>query len=257
MFQSIINRFKDLFTNNSVACYSLKGRKDRQEDSYYCSPETQNGRLVIVADGVGGHGHGDFASQLCIKHFKNNFENTQKIEDAEAFLRQNAMSVASLVLQKGEEEADYKNCGTTLTGFLIRGNFFYTINIGDSRVYIYNVKRQLLRLTNDHSIVQQLIDQNKLTEEEARAHHQKNIMTSAIGQPLDKIKIDVEGPLKIEDDEYLIACSDGVHDALTDNQIKDIVAMENSIKTMVKNMAYKAFIAGSHDNITVCAYKHT
>ncbi len=257
ILKKIFHKIKSFFIekDKSYLSFSMKGRKQFQEDAYYQSPKNQNGRIVIVADGVGGHGHGDFASNLCVNYFKNAFEN-EKIKDPIFFLRTKAMDVATLVLEKGQENKDFKNAGTTLSGFLLQENFFYTVNIGDSRVYKLDKKDNFSRLTKDHSFVQNLIDKGEITEKEAFSHNKRNMLTSAIGQSLEMIKIDISDVQRIEKGDFLFVFSDGVHDALTDEEIKNILIVKKENENIAEIIAEASFDNGGKDNITVCIYKH-
>ena len=152
----------------------------------------------------GGHGHGDFASNLCVEVFREKFEQNAVIEDVEEFLRITAMTVATRVLEKGRHDLNYRRSGTTLTGFLVKEDHFTVINIGDSRVYELLDSGEWLQLTRDHSIVQDLVDEGEITEEQMGKHPQRNIMTSAIGQELAALQIQVEGPYPIDSGELLM-----------------------------------------------------
>ncbi len=243
-----------------ISTHSIKGRKDKQEDSFYVSETTNSRLLIFVADGVGGHGHGDFASQLTVRIFQDAFHafahqkvlHKKQIKD---FLRKTTLHAAASVLNKTTENEEYKNCGTTLSGFFINQNSFYTVNIGDSRVYTLH-NNILTRLTKDHSEVQRLIDLGFISEEESKTHPKKTMMTSAIGQPMEMLAIDIEGPNEIADEQILMACSDGVHDGLPDQEIEKILKQHKNKKDVAKLMVDAAYENGSKDNITACVYKH-
>jgi protein phosphatase len=233
----------------ALETYSIAGKKPVNEDSLL-AVQKKHVALVLVADGVGGHGHGDWASRLCVEQYGLAFEKIDNLNDPEAFLKENAWTVARQVLQKGQDDPAYQNCGTTLTGFLVVEDAYYTINIGDSRTYLYNEKKGLKRLTKDHSMVQEMIDAGTLTEEEALTHPYRARMTSAIGQPLDKIKMDVKGPYTLGASDRLLSFSDGVHDYLTDAQILQII--QSTPENLARELVQKALGVGSHDNITAC-----
>lgn len=235
--------------------YSVQGRKPSQEDSYFISPKKNGKQLILVADGVGGHGHGDFASKLALEIFENTFAQSDTFGDIPDFLRKTSLVVAAMVLQKGMVEPEFQNCGTTLTGFFITDNKYFTLNIGDSRCYHYT-KDKLNQITKDHSLIQDMIDKGEITEEEAFVHPQRNIMTSAIGQPLSLLKIDIDGPHEIDFGEILFAFSDGVHDAITDKQILEIVEKYKKDNDLAQKLVDASFAAGGKDNITAVYYRH-
>lgn len=247
----LLQRFRPL---PQAGGFSIKGRKDKQEDAFYISEKKQAQQLIFVADGVGGHGHGDFASNLCVETFRKAFEQDAEIEDIPAFLKKTAMLVAASVYNKGKTEPEYKNCGTTLSGFFVSYNAYFTVNIGDSRVYAFE-NQELTRMTKDHSIVQSLIDEGKITEKEAFTHPKRNMMTSAIGQKLEMIRIDIKGPYPLKKGAMLLAFSDGVHDALTDNEIEILLKNAADSKHLAQLIVETAYEAGGKDNITACFYR--
>ncbi len=235
--------------------FSLQGRKPAQEDSFYISESLDGKRLIFVADGVGGHGHGDFASQTTVEVFKtafNSFENFNNVHD---FLQKTVEAAATVVLNKSKIDPSYKNCGTTLSGFFINENTFHTVNVGDSRVYLYN-REGFKQVTKDHSVVQDLLDNKIISEQEARTHPQRHIMTSAIGQSLTLMKTDILGPFNIEAGEMLFAFTDGVFDVLTDNDLKILIEKHKDSEHLAKFIVEASYEAGSTDNITACIYRH-
>lgn len=254
----MIGMLKKIFGGNSTSATgssSIQGRKPAQEDSFFISDVCHGMRLVFVADGVGGHGHGDFASQKTVQVFREAFGGISVDTDIEAFLRDTAISAATQVLDKANDDPAYKNCGTTLSGFLVAGRQYRTINIGDSRVYLWT-QDTLCRETHDHSIVQQLLDSGEITEDEAFHHPQRNMMTSAIGQPLHMMKIDISQPRQLKDGDILFCFSDGVHDALTDNQIFSLISRYKDSGDLATRITDAAYNAGGKDNITAVLYRY-
>ena len=251
MIKKIINI---IFNKTKTGSHTLQGRKPTQEDSFYISPVKNKQQLIFVADGVGGHGHGDYASKLCTTIFNQTFNAKQNIQNVEQYLRTTTINVAAEVLKKGQEEPIYKNCGTTISGVFINNEQYYTINVGDSRVYLYNEK--LTQLTTDHSIVQQLIQTNQITEEEAKTHPKRRMMTSAIGQPLNMITIDIKGPYNLSKNDIILCVTDGVTEALTNNQIQQIISQTKQKKQISQTLVNQSYNLGSTDNITACHYIH-
>ncbi len=253
----MLEKLKKIFNSNqsqNIESSSIIGRKTNQEDCFYISESKNNQRLVFVADGVGGHSHGEFASNKTVEIFNEAFSHISEKEIIPDFLRNTVYQAARAVLEQGNQDNEYKNCGTTISGFFITGNAYYTINIGDSRVYLWNCQT-LCRETHDHSIVQQLIDSGQITEAEAFTHPKRNIMTSAIGQDLAMMKIDIQGPRNLEHGDILMAFSDGVHDALTDEQIFQIVKHYQNTQGLADALTTAAYNAGGKDNITAVIYR--
>ncbi len=256
MLKKIIKKANsNIETVSLTGSYSIKGRKKNQEDDFYISEDKNGNRLILVADGVGGHGHGDFASKTITELFENKFSETNRFKDIPDFLHKNTRESASLVLEKVTKQPEYKNCGTTITGFFIKENKFYTLNVGDSRVYIYS-KRKLTQLTKDHSLVQRMVERGEITEQEAVNHPKRNIMTSAIGQKISQIKIDVEGHYMLEHGDILFAFSDGVHDYLSKKELTELIEANYKNSNLAEVLVNSAYANGSKDNITACFYKY-
>ena len=254
----MINRFLRLFKDSvPTSTHSIQGRKPSQQDAYLVSESVENKRLILVADGVGGHAHGDFASQTAIEIFKQEFDGFVKRTDGfiPDFLQQTTMLLAATVLNKSNVEPEFKNCGTTVSAAFIEADEFFTLNVGDSRVYHY-ANNSLRRMTKDHSKVQRLIDANLLTEQEAANHPERSLMTSAIGQPIETLKIDINGPYTLTDNDIILVISDGVHDSLNDEQIANLVEQNKHSSKLAQIIVEQAYKAGSSDNITTCTYTH-
>ncbi len=241
--------------NLNTSFYSDKGRRENQEDAYLISPVTENQQLILVADGLGGYEYGEFASNQTIEIFSNFFIQNKNFDSPETFLRRTVLVAASMIMNKSIEDEKYKECATTLTGFMITGDKYYTINVGDSRSYKFS-DNKLTRITKDHSLVQHLLDEGQITEEEAHTHPQKNIVTSIISASISELKSDVTGPNDLKKGDILIACSDGVHDYLLDETIEKLIAQNIDKQNLAEIIGKAAFNAESQDNITICIYKH-
>lgn len=249
---------KKIFLGNgtkAIETYSIQGRKPAQEDSFYVSEMRYGRRLIFVADGVGGHGHGDFASKTTVEIFNSQFMKMAEEDSITEFLRNTTIMAANAVLGKCADDPSYKNCGTTISGFMVTGNAYYTINVGDSRVYLWN-DDTLSRETHDHSIVQQLLDRGEITEDEAFTHPKRNLMTSAIGQDLQVMKVDISEPRPLAAGDVLMAFSDGVHDALKESQIYQIVKKMHHSDGLAKELVDQSYNAGGKDNITAVIFRY-
>ncbi|RMG27130.1 MAG: serine/threonine-protein phosphatase, partial [Bacteroidetes bacterium] len=169
---------------------------------------------------------------------------------------QKVILIANEVWQKGLSDPAYHGCGTTLSGVLVKGNAFHLVHVGDSRVYMLDRSNNLLQLTRDQTLVQRLMDQGQLSPEAAKTHPQRNVMYSAIGQEPSKISIDIRGPESIRQDELLLLCSDGIHDALEDEQLREILIEHKQNSALAEILVQAAYDAGGKDNITACWYRH-
>jgi protein phosphatase len=252
----MLSLLKKIFINApEVESFSIQGRKPAQEDSFFVSEKKDFRQLLFVADGVGGHGHGDFASQKTVEIFQNAFDELTAGTNVKEFLYSTVLKAAHAVLDKCLEDPSYKNCGTTISGFFVSGDKYNTVNVGDSRVYLFS-DGVLSRETHDHSVVQELLDSGQITEDEAFVHPKRNMMTSAVGQNLHLMRIDVSESRQLRPGDVLMAFSDGVHDALTDNRIFNIVKENKNSGGLAQKLVESAFEAGGKDNITAVIFRY-
>ena len=216
--------------------------RTNNEDSYSADPDLG---LFMVADGMGGHKAGEVASAIAIFQAHNYVANKTPLAEA---LRKTHRDI----LNAGET----KNNGMGSTGVAVLQNGQdYEVNwVGDSRAYRYsfaNKQGHLERLTKDHSFVQTLIDNGSISEQEARNHPQRNVITQCLGNKMQNdVKVgETKGAWKAN--EWLILCSDGLTGELTDEQMSNILKDSQSTDDAVDNLVQKAMEYGGSDNITV------
>ena len=239
-----------------VAANSYIGRRENNEDSYIAEKVGGN-ILLAVADGMGGHLAGEVASKKAIEVLKETLE-ANRFGDPVEILRKAIHRANEEIYKMGHDpdHPEWYKMGTTLTATIVRGDTATVGNVGDSRTYLIR-DGTITRLTKDHSLVQELIDRGEITEEEARKHPQKNIITKALGIE-EELKLEPEDIKKIalKPGDYLLLCSDGLSDALTDKDILNTVMNARSLQDAVKFLIEKAYSMGSSDNITVVLYRH-
>ena len=224
--------------------------RDLNEDSYYVPQEEEDLKLFIVADGMGGYNGGEIASSLAIKAAKNyietNFISTPKDRESILELIKSSMQYANMVVyEKSKEDDELKGMGTTLEICFIYENKMYIGHIGDSR--IYRIRKHIIRkLTNDHSYVETLVKDGKITREEAKTHPKKNMLMKALGCT-DYIEPDVfvRGFLK---DDIILMSSDGLTNMIDEQEIFNIIT--NNKKNASEMLIQKANDNGGYDNIT-------
>ncbi|NJF25684.1 Stp1/IreP family PP2C-type Ser/Thr phosphatase [Thermococcus sp. Bubb.Bath] len=248
---------KKMDISKNLAFKSYIGRRDNNEDAFLA--EKIDGNVVLaVADGMGGHLAGEVASQEALNVLRDTVKRLGSTEPAR-ILRE-AIERANLrIYEMGhdDEHPERHNMGTTLTAAIVRNNTATVGNIGDSRTYLIKKDGTIKQLTKDHSLVQELIDKGMITPEEAKRHPQKNIITKALGIQSD-IEIDPEDikEITLEPGDYLLLCSDGLTDVMSDEEIAKTVLNAPSLKEAVDLLIEKAYGMGSTDNITVVLYRH-
>jgi serine/threonine protein phosphatase PrpC len=231
--------------------------REANEDSFLIAPER---KLFIVADGMGGHQGGGFASKKILElviaeldRIVNLQETTQPLQNHEErtvtqFRLLRALQRANQALfEISLKEPNLRGMGTTLTAVQFDEKYANFAHIGDSRGYLIR-DGQLRQLTEDHSWVQEQVKMGVLSAEEAKNHPLKNIITRSMGHERD-VKVDL---LKHEfktGDKYLL-CSDGLSNMVNDEELQKIV-VENSIEEAIPAMIKRANEEGGYDNITV------
>ena len=226
--------------------------REINQDYYYISPyPEQDLKLYILADGMGGYKGGDVASSLATnaakEYIQNHFEDIDKQKESILNLITNAMAYANqTVYEESKKSEELEGMGTTLEICLIYNNKAYMGHIGDSR--IYRMRNGILRrLTKDHSYVQKLIEDGKITREEAKTHPKKNMLTKALGcTPF--VEPDIRAR-NIEPNDIYIMCTDGLTNMVTEKQISDII--KRDINKAADELIKEANRFGGYDNITV------
>ena len=221
--------------------------------------------LLVVCDGMGGHNAGEIASNtavniFCEKIASSSCEETDPEKILE-FMRYTLVCAASeanaAIFHLADENDEYQGMGTTLVAAIIYGGYFYAINIGDSRFYIVTENETTL-VTKDHSFVQYLIDNGKLSEEEAKDCPRKNVITRAVGIA-DKLDIDFfSAPLEPWGSGYLVLCSDGLSNYVDHNVMEEILfssaqwvaSQEDDLSQKADALITFANEQGGSDNIT-------
>lgn len=224
--------------------------REINEDYFYISYPDDEIQLFILADGMGGYNGGEIASKLAVTSAKNyiltNFEKNNSDKEKLLDLVKNSSQYANMVVfEKSKEMPELSNMGTTLDICLVYQNKAFISHIGDSRVY--RIRKEFMRkLTKDHSYVQQLIDDGKLTKEEATKHPKKNMLMKALGcTPFIEPDAMVRGFIK---GDVILMCSDGLTNMVTESEIYQIIKENPTDAT--KLLVQKANDLGGKDNIT-------
>lgn len=228
------------------------GKAREMNQDYYSIPSSESDlQLYILADGMGGYNGGEIASRLAAETTKNYIQNNfKKIEhDKEAILKlvKDAMEYANMVVyEESKKDENLQGMGTTLDVCFIYNSKIYIGHVGDSRIYL--IKKDIARkITKDHSYVQQLVEDKKITREEAEHHPKKNMLLKALGCT-SYVEPDIRAR-NLEKDDILLMCSDGLTNMVEESKIYEVVR-DNKEKApeILVNLANNA---GGYDNITV------
>lgn len=223
-------------------------KRTMNQDFLYCNENSVGSfrNLFIVADGMGGHKAGDHASKLCVESVVNAIANTTHKTPVTIF--ENAVEEANkTIYEAAKANTEYEGMGTTMVACTLQKDTMYVANIGDSRLYL--LRDTLCQITDDHSLVEELVKQGNLTESEARIHPQKNIITRALGtdRQVNADYFEVE----VQKGDVIILCSDGLSNMVDDEEMAYTVKHSSSLKEAGEELIVKANQNGGSDNITV------
>ncbi len=224
--------------------------REKNQDSFLAIENSYGDFLAIVADGIGGGKAGEVASGEVIKYFKTIFKESgpfDNLEDVIDFVNLHIGLANKRVFEKSLSDNKYSGMGTTLTGILLTSKGNVSINCGDSRTYGF-VDGKIIKLTNDHTLVNQMLENGQITYEESLNHPKRHYLVRAIGI-FDKTNADVH---KVKDMDYYLVCSDGLHSYVSDEEIAKIVCDANkSLDSKVADLKDLSLLKGGYDNVTV------
>lgn len=225
------------------------GKKRQLNQDYVYTSETAVGNLpniFVVADGMGGHNAGDYASKCAVetlvREIKGSFEKNpvriigKAIETANDQIR-----------KKAGEDIHLKGMGTTIVVATCLGHYLQIANVGDSRLYIIN--EEIRQITRDHSLVEEMVRMGGMDKTTARNHPDKNIITRAVGAR-DTVEVDFFSE-ELHPGDLVLMCSDGLTNMLEDDEIRDIVNTMDPIEKKAHKLIDAANVHGGRDNIAV------
>ncbi len=214
-------------------------RRTRNEDTYYADASLG---LFLVADGMGGHQHGEVASALVREAMIELVTRGQSLIEA-------VNGAAERLLSHPRDSDDLLPMGTTIAALHTRGDGYEVAWVGDSRIYLW--QRELRQISHDHSLVQALVEAGQLDPAQAAQHPQRNVLTQALGvTPIEQLHIGMARGKLLPGMTFLL-CSDGLTDAVNDTSIACTVARTNlAAQECVDQLILSALDGGGDDNIT-------
>ena len=208
------------------------------------------GRLMVVADGMGGHRGGGTASRLAVDTVKTSYLAADK-DDVPAVLREAMTRANARVFTEAQSNADLRGMGTTTSALVVRGEKAWFAHVGDSRIYMLRGD-EFKQLTQDHSLVATMVREGLLTEAEAETHPRRNVLQRSIGVTED-VEIDVVGPIDVQEGDVFLLCSDGLHGVLKEDELKEVAKLP--IERAADEYVRLALQRGAPDNVTVIVAK--
>ena len=202
--------------------------------------------LFVVADGMGGHQAGDYASKCTVEVMIKEIAKSEG-EDIERVLVKAIKSANREIIKEASGDEHLKGMGTTVVAATVKEQMLYFANVGDSRLYLIN--QGIQQLSKDHSLVEELVRAGELDRAESRNHPQKNIITKAVG-----VAEDVQPDFFIVDmkeNSRILLCSDGLSNMVDDEKLEEILSGEGTEEELAEKCIEEALFYGGLDNIAV------
>lgn len=234
-----------------IRSYALTdiGQKRQLNQDYIYHSETPVGNLpnvFIVADGMGGHNAGDYASRLAVETV---------VEEIGASFEKNAVKILNNAIRRANEQLRKRaredkalsGMGTTIVAATCIGRYLEVANVGDSRLYV--ISDEIRQITEDHSLVEEMVRMGGLDKEAARNHPDKNIITRAVGARRD-VEVDFFN-VELQTGDLVLLCSDGLTNMVDDEMICRILKGDGNLEDRVEELMKTANENGGKDNISV------
>lgn len=222
--------------------------REINQDYLYSSDEPV-GRLpnlFVVADGMGGHNAGEFASRYAVETIVDTASKTEK-RDIVAILTESVETANAAIKAYADEHIGMAGMGTTVVAAVLNGHNLVTANVGDSRLYL--VGSEIRQISRDHSLVQEMIRMGELDAKRARLHPDKNIITRAVGAEK-TVLVDLFESV-LEPGDRILLCSDGLTNMVEDSVILETLNQEGDLESKTEQLVRLANENGGKDNITV------
>ncbi len=224
--------------------------RSQNQDSYYLNLAEDGLVMAIVCDGMGGARAGNVASSLAVDVAAAYLEELSREEllgDPGGHLTQAASLANEAVYHRAGQDEECRGMGTTMVALILWEGKAHVLNIGDSRAYHLG-EEGIRKVTRDHSVVEDLVHRGELTPEEARSHPQKNLITRALGAEREA-RTDLY-QLTVKPGEFLLLCSDGLSNLLTDQELLYEALYGEAPETCCRRMLDIALSRGAPDNVT-------
>lgn len=221
--------------------------RESNQDAYATGVFESGDVWAVVCDGMGGVSGGQIASKLCVEKtseaIQRGYRSKMSVRAVKNLLNSAICAANSVVFEESQKERALNGMGTTIVAVIVTKGVAVFAHVGDSRAYILNDKIECV--TKDHSLVQFLLDSGKITEDEAKVHPERNIITRAVGiMSFVDVEFDI---VDLGDDDDILLCTDGLSGSVDEATIYSII---RSNENVADKLISEAIEGGSRDNIT-------
>ncbi len=233
----------------------IGNKRNTNQDACITAMLPDSAALAVVCDGMGGANGGDVASrtatELICEYVKNSYNSAQSNDRLLELLKNAVLSANLEIYDMACKNENLSGMGTTVVAAIIKPQTALICNVGDSRAYL--IEEAITQITRDHSVVQSLIEKGELTEEEARVHPKKNVITRALGVE-ENVMPDLY-EIAFSENSKLLLCTDGLSNFVNDTEILNTFN-DNKTENIAEILVDKANAGGGGDNITAVVVAH-
>lgn len=222
------------------------------QDYVFASQDTVGNlpNLFAVADGMGGHNAGDYASSHAVRILVDEIREDTDYNPVKV-IRHAIETANTEIIEQAQKDEKLRGMGTTMVVATIVGQYAYVANVGDSRLYVVN--QEIRQITKDHSLVEEMVRMGEMDKETARNHRDKNIITRAIGA-VPEVDVDFF-EINLDPEDEILMCTDGLTNMVEDADIRNIMLSQRDIAEQAERLVKTANENGGKDNITVIVIK--
>ncbi len=229
----------------AVTDRGLNERRPLNEDSFLAD----SGRFIFaVADGVGGAEAGEVASQTAIEVLDEAFRHQVDGDDVEDLMELAIQRANASIHQMAQEHAKFSMMATTIVALHLKGSIATIGHVGDSRLYRLTTEGDLVRETEDHSVVEEEVRAGRMTAEQAAHHPSKNVISRALGAE-DSVEVDLK-TIEVEDGTGFLLCTDGITRHIPDAELRQLLVTHDSLKALCDELKSRCYERGAEDNLT-------
>ena len=223
----------------------LNERRPLNEDSFLAD----SGRFIFaVADGVGGAEAGEVASQTAIEVLDEAFRHQGEGDDVEDLMELAIQRANASIHQMAQDHTKFSMMATTIVALHLKGNIATIGHVGDSRLYRLTTEGDLVRETEDHSVVEEEVRAGRMTAEQAAHHPSKNVISRALGAE-DSVEVDLK-TIEIENGTEFLLCTDGITRHIPDPELRQLLVTHESLKALCDELKSRCYERGAEDNLT-------
>lgn len=229
----------------AISDRGLNERRPLNEDSFLADGER---RIFVVADGVGGAEAGEVASQTAVEVLDEAFRHQEDGADIEDLMELAIQRANASIHQMAQDNARFSMMATTVVALHLKGNVATIGHVGDSRLYRLTRQGDIVRETEDHSVVEEEVRAGRMTAEQAANHPSKNVISRALGAE-DTVEVDLK-TIEVEDGTEFLLCTDGITRHISDSELRQMLVVNEDLGSLCEELKQRCYERGAEDNLT-------